>query len=289
MSRARIQRLIADGNVTVDGRRVRKSATVSEGARIVVSLDSTRSPKPVPAAAEGIVVLFEDEALLAVAKPAGVVVHDAPGAPAPSVAGWFVARFPEEASAFTAGRPGIVHRLDRDTTGVLVLARTPQSQHLLGRAFEERSVAKTYVALTGGRPPRPRGSVETAIGRDPADRTRMAVVPHGRDAVTGFSVVESSGEHALLEIHPRTGRTHQIRVHLSALGCPVAGDRVYGRVPAARQMLHAWRIELPHPSGGRLEVTAPLPADFRLAAESSGLGRAAVRYCEPSPARRLPD
>lgn len=289
VSRARIQRLIAEGNVTVDGRPVRKSASVSIGARIEVRLESGPPVRRATVAAEGIEILFEDDRLIAVSKPAAVVVHDSAGAPAPSVAGWFLGRYPAEADRFSAGRPGIVHRLDKDTTGVLVLAKDPHSQHLISRAFEKREVAKTYVAICGGRPRHEKGSVETSIGRDPADRTRMAVVAHGRNAVTEFEVVAHSDDRSLIEVRPRTGRTHQIRVHLSAVGCPVAGDAVYGRVPGPRQMLHAWRIAVPHPGGGSLEVTAPLPADFRLCAESSGLGRDVVRYCESLPARRLPD
>jgi 23S rRNA pseudouridine1911/1915/1917 synthase len=169
-------------------------------------------------------------------------------------------------------RPGVVHRLDKETSGLILFAKHDLAHRYLQRLFKEREIQKTYLAIVDGRPATATGRVEAAVGRDPRERKRMAVVrpARGREAVTLFKTVETFADHSLLEAKPETGRTHQIRVHLAFLGCPVVGDRVYGRrkptLPVARQMLHAWKAQLVLPGEKELrEFEAPAPPDFQMA------------------------
>jgi 23S rRNA pseudouridine1911/1915/1917 synthase len=261
LSRARVQRLIADAAVMVNGAPVRKSGQLAAGDHVVVTIE--RHAHVAPAAAPELPILWEDEALVAIDKPAGLAVHGAPGDSGPSVAGWFLHRYPEAASHFEAERPGIVHRLDKDTTGVLLLAKTPAAQAALSAAFEERRVSKRYLAICEGVPSRPRALIEAPIGRHPQDRLRMVIAKQGREARTEYEVLASGSGQSLLLVHLYTGRTHQIRVHLQAIGTPVVYDAVYGKGGAGRQQLHAWQTIVPHPAGGELRLTAPLPADMR--------------------------
>jgi 23S rRNA pseudouridine1911/1915/1917 synthase len=298
LSRSRLQRLIADGRATVNGAIVRKSADVALGD--VVAVEIPPVDHPVPAITLVLPVLYEDSALLAVDKPAGIAVHGAPGDTAPCVATWFLASYPDLAPAFDAERPGVVHRLDKNTSGVLLLAKTPRAQAALSAAFESRAVEKTYLAICRGVPRQPRAVVDGAIARHPDDRTRMAIVKRGgRDARTEYEVLGSDHGNAFLLVHPSTGRTHQIRVHLAAIGAAVMGDHTYGRqsgdapvthhsslVTPARHLLHAWRITIPHPDGGMITVTAPLAADMRAAARSLGFEGLALPYTEPVPPER---
>ena len=269
LSRARLQRLVAEGSVVVNGEPVRKSGRVVVGDQLALTLHDT----PHPATATGLDFprLYEDDALLAIDKPAGIAVHGAPGDMAPCVALWFLEQFPTAATAFDVDRPGIVHRLDKDTSGVLLLAKTPAAQAKMNAAFEARQVKKTYLAITDGVPQKLRAVIEAPIARHPADRMKMAVRKNGRDARTTYEVITSSHGRALVEVYPETGRTHQIRVHLAAINTPILDDRVYGRDhgPAyaatrvgRRQLLHAWQITFPHPGGHELTITSPLPADF---------------------------
>ena len=280
LSRARVQRLIAGKAVLVDGLPARKSTYVQQGARVAVTLPETRR-EVVPTGLD-LPVLHEDEHLLAIDKPAGLLAHDAPAEPgAPSVAAWFVERFPGEAAAFDVERPGIVHRLDKHTSGVLLLAKTPAAQAALSAAFEARETGKQYLALCDGIPQRDRAVIDADIGRSHADRRRMAVASDGRSARTEYEVLAAAREHSLLLAKPLTGRTHQIRVHLAAIGAPVAGDELYGRGPGPRHLLHAWRLTVPHPAGGELTVTAPLPGDMRAAIDDAGFSAQAAPYTEP--------
>jgi 23S rRNA pseudouridine1911/1915/1917 synthase len=166
-------------------------------------------------------------------------------------------------------RPGVVHRLDKDTSGLILLAKHDRAHHHLERLFKERRIEKTYLAIVDGRPRTPTGRVEASIGRDMRQRKRMAVVAagRGREAATRFRILESFLDHALLEVQPETGRTHQIRVHLAFIGCPIVGDRVYGRkkvsLPVSRQLLHAWKVGLVLPGEEEArEFEAPIPQDF---------------------------
>jgi 23S rRNA pseudouridine1911/1915/1917 synthase len=179
-----------------------------------------------------------------------------------------------------------VHRLDKETSGALLLAKTPRAQAALGHAFESREVTKLYLAVTDAVPAQREAVIEAPIGRDPADRTRMAILRRGRAARTGYSVLGHDGRKALLLVRLYTGRTHQVRVHLAAIGAPVHGDRVYGAASDGRQLLHAWRIVVPHPEGGTLEVTAPAPPDVLAAVRGMGLEAVASEYGSASPARR---
>ena len=279
LSRARVQRLIANEHVLVDGAPARKSTYVQEGARVSVTLPDT--PREATATGLSLPVLYEDDHLLAIDKPAGLLVHDAPAEPcAPSVAGWFVEHYGEAAAAFDVERPGVVHRLDKHTSGVLLLAKTPAAQTALSAAFEARETGKQYLALCDGIPQRDRAVIDADIARSHADRRRMAVTAEGREARTEYEVLAAARERSLVLAKPLTGRTHQIRVHLAAIGAPVAGDELYGRGPGPRHLLHAWRLSVPHPAGGELAVTAVLPRDMLAAIDDAGFRAQAEPYAE---------
>jgi len=280
LSRSYVQRLMADGLVTADGRPLKANQIVEPGTELRVEVPPPAPAWPAPDPSIAVPIVYEDEDLLIVDKPAGLVVHPAPGHAEGTLVNALLAR--DEPFGGIAGvrRPGIVHRLDRDTSGLLVVARTDAAQASLMAQLKGRRVKKTYLALAQGSVAAAIGRIEAPIGRDPSHRTRMAVVASGRDAVTGYRVRERFEGWTLLELDLITGRTHQIRVHLAAIGHPVAGDPAYGtgtsrRGPddLGRLFLHAWRLELTSPSSGRLiRAEAPLPAD--LEAVLDGLRRA---------------
>lgn len=285
LSRARVQRLIADGFVQVNGAVVRKSGQVLVGDHLCLELPVVEH-SVIPTGLT-LRVLYEDAVMLAIDKPAGLAVHGAPGDSGPSVANWFIERLGDAAGAFDAERPGIVHRLDKDTSGVLLLAKTPHAQAALSAAFEARTTKKSYIAIVDGVPSRDRAVIDAAIGRHPGDRTKMAVAKQGRDARTGYEILAQDGSRALLLVKPETGRTHQIRVHLAAINTPVTFDRTYGRGNTeGRQLLHAWRIEAPHPEGGTVTVTAELPEDFAGPIREMRASVAAEPYFTPTAAER---
>ena len=294
VSRARLQRLIAAGSVTLNGEPVRKSVSVSTGDQIAVTFPVT--PHNAPAATPDLPILYEDDLLVVVDKPARLATHGAPGDQGPSVAGWFVTHYLAAAERFDAERPGIVHRLDKDTSGVIVLAKTPEASTTVSAAFAARETEKWYLAICEGVPAKSRATIDAPIGRHPGDRTKMAIANGGREARTGYEVLGSSPataaerRHSLLLVRLYTGRTHQIRVHLAAVGSPVAEDRVYGATsgPGMRQLLHAWSITVPHPSGGRLTVTAPLADDFAAQVRSMRLEELASKYGRATPAVLAP-
>ncbi len=269
LSRSHVQRLIADGGLSADGAPIKANTIVGPGAELEL-----RIPPPAPATPEGqpelpLAIVYEDTDLLIVDKPAGQVVHPAPGHNAGTLVNALLGRGAELAPGGIAGvqRPGIVHRLDRDTSGLLMVARTDAAQASLQAQLKARRVKKTYLALVQGSVAAAAGRIEAPIGRDPGRRTRMAVTQSGRPSTTGYRVRERLAGWTLLEVDLVTGRTHQIRVHLEAIGHPVAGDPVYGtgtsrRGPAGldRLFLHSWRLELTSPSTGRLiRAEAPLP------------------------------
>ena len=214
-------------------------------------------------------VVFEDDAVVVVNKPSGLTVHPGAGQPDGTLANalaWHLKDLPELGGS---DRPGIVHRLDKETSGILVVARTELAQRRLSAAFAERTVGKTYLATVHGIPRDAAGHIDAPIGRMPNHRTKMTVREGGRDAQTGWKVAEAMPRHALVRCHPRTGRTHQIRVHLKHLGHPIVGDGLYGMPghpgedATARLMLHAHRLEFPHPtSGERVAFEAPLPPEY---------------------------
>ncbi len=273
LSRSAVQRLIDEGQVTVDGEPVKASHKVSPGEWIVVLLPVKESPElapePIP-----LDVVYEDQALLVVDKPAGMVVHPAPGHRGGTLVNAVLAHCPELAAG-SDNRPGIVHRLDRDTSGLILVAKSEKVRRALQRQFQERQVRKVYLALLDGHLQPAYGRIEARVGRDPRHRQRMAILPGGREAITEYHVLEqfthqagpAAGDYTLLQAEPLTGRTHQIRVHLASIGHPVVGDAVYGRrrchLPVPRQFLHAYRLGFTHPfSGQRMELESPLPEDL---------------------------
>jgi 23S rRNA pseudouridine1911/1915/1917 synthase len=271
VSRSQAQRLIRQGLVALDGEAAKPSTPVEPGMRVVVRIPPLPSDEISPEAVP-IDVIYEDDDLVVVNKPAGMVVHPAHGHREGTLVNALLARYPNLVVG-DAGRPGIVHRLDRDTSGLIVVARTEAALEHLRQQFKSRSVKKTYLALVHGQPPAPEGIIEAPVGRDPRQRQRMAVVPGGRAARTRYRLLESLGEYSLLAVFPETGRMHQIRVHLSWLGVPVVGDPVYGRgrevreakkrLGLGRQFLHAWRLSFARPGGkGTVALEAPLPADL---------------------------
>jgi 23S rRNA pseudouridine1911/1915/1917 synthase len=265
LSRSQARRLIDEGLVTVDGRPERPSHRLASGACVAATLPPAEEARP---AAEPIplTVIYQDEDVIVVDKPAGLTVHPAPGHPSGTLVNALLAIAPELAAARETMRPGIVHRLDKDTSGLLVVARSERARASLIRQLKQREVHKTYLALVQGVPQPPQGAIEAPVGRHPRNRKKMAVVAGGREAETRYRVREVLDGFALLEVEPVTGRTHQVRVHLAAIGHPVVGDGVYGRRSplVGRQFLHAWRLAFELPSSGRLvEFESPLPADLR--------------------------
>jgi len=271
-SRAEVQRLVDAGAVLVAGVRVPKGRRLAAGE--VVRVVAGPEPDALPVAGDvEIDVRYEDADVLVLAKPAGVVVHPGAGHASGTLVNGLLAGYPEIAAVGEPHRPGIVHRLDRDTSGLLVVARTPNAYESLVEQLKARAVERHYLALVWGRPAA-RGMIDAPIGRSAARRTRMAVRESGREARTGFEVVEafSSPVASLLECRLETGRTHQIRVHLAAIGHPVVGDASYGgaREPErlGRPFLHAFALAFDHPvSGARIHVEDPLPGDLEAALE----------------------
>ena len=269
LSRSHVQKLITDGRLTVDARILRANSLVEPGSELRLEVPPPIAAEPMAQPEIDVAVVYEDEDLLIVDKPAGLVVHPAPGHADGTLVNALLGRGAGETYGGIAGvrRPGIVHRLDRDTSGLLMVAKNDLAQHGLMAQLKARRVKKTYLALVQGSVAAAVGRIEAPIGRDPKHRTRMAVVSDGRPATTGYRVRERFDGWTLLELDLVTGRTHQIRVHLDAIGHPVAGDPVYGtgtsaRGPEglARLFLHAWRLELTSPSRGDLiRATAPLP------------------------------
>lgn len=263
LSRSQAHHLIDQSGVTVDGTTVKAGYRLRGGEIILVSLPYETASEPTPEDLP-LRIRYEDEVLLIVDKPAGMVVHPAPGHTGGTLVNALLAHRPE---LDTLDRAGIVHRLDRYTSGLLLVAKSAGIREVLQRQFQERTVTKVYLALVSGRITPSEGRIEAPLGRDPSHRQRMAVVADGRSATTTYRVRERFDIHSLLEVRPETGRTHQIRVHLAAIGHPVVGDRQYGRrfdsLGLHRYFLHAWRLGFTHPVLGEwLEVEAGLPPDL---------------------------
>lgn len=266
LSRSQIQRLIKGAYVTVEGRVAKPSTRLEPGDRVIVRLPP---PQPTALVAEAIPldIVYEDADILVVNKPAGMVVHPAHGHASGTLVNAVLAHCPELEGVGGEQRPGIVHRLDKDTSGLIVIAKNDRAHRELQRQFKAREVAKAYLALVEGRVSPQRGIIEAPIGRDPVHRQRMAVVRNGREAVTRYMVLETFPEYTLVEVEPVTGRTHQIRLHLAFIGHPVVGDRVYGRrkqrLSLNRHFLHAHRLTLTLPgTGERRTFIAPLPPEL---------------------------
>ena len=266
VSRAQVQRLIKSGRVLVNGRPRKPSFEVEAGDKIEVELpeepEGAILPEPVH-----LDITFEDDFLLVVNKPAGMVVHPALGHTSGTLVNALLAHCPQVANVGGVERAGVVHRLDKDTSGLLVVAKDETTRDALQRQFKRRTVQKAYLALVEGRIEPREGIIEAPVGRDRLDRKRMAVVRTGRDARTTYRVIEYFRDNALLEVRPQSGRTHQIRVHLAWIGYPVMGDAVYGRrrqgLLRGRHFLHAAKLAFVHPgTGADVVFEAPLPAQL---------------------------
>jgi 23S rRNA pseudouridine1911/1915/1917 synthase len=279
VSRSAVQRLIDQGEISVNGELVKASYKVRAGDLVSV-LQTVDEPDGLVAESIPLCIVYEDESLLVVDKPAGMVVHPAPGHPTGTLVNALLAHCPMLADG-DDDRPGIVHRLDRDTSGLIVVAKSRRVRRGLQRQFKERQVYKSYLALLDGHLQPAWGRIEAPLGRDPNHRQRMAVLPGGREACTEYHVLEwfshpvgpVAGDYSLAQVEPKTGRTHQIRVHFTSIGHPIVGDLVYGRrrarLPVPRQFLHAEGLGFRHPvSGRRLDLRAPLPADLAPLLES---------------------
>ena len=268
-SRSRIQGLIRDGAVSVGGNPVTKTGRdLESGERVEI-----RIPAPVPTGliAENIHldIIFENDDLLVVNKPAGMVVHPSPGHNSGTLVHAVLGHVPGLEGIGGEERPGIVHRLDKETSGLIVVAKNEHAHRWLQDQFRGRTVEKIYIALVDGKPPTPSGRIEAPIGRNGTQRKLMSVVQleKGRAAVSEYKTLESFPEHTLLEVHPLTGRTHQIRVHMAFLGCPVTGDTIYGKkkptVALKRHFLHAYRLKIILPGEEKPRVfEAGLPEEL---------------------------
>jgi 23S rRNA pseudouridine1911/1915/1917 synthase len=268
-SRAAAERLLGERRVLVDGAPRPKSHRLAGGERLQVEIPERRGPDLEPEELD-LRLAYEDEHLLVVDKPAGVVVHPSAGHGTGTLVHGLLGRSIEGGE--DAERPGIVHRLDRNTSGLLVVARSDETHRRLQRLLRRREIEREYLALVRGRPRSQRGRIEAAIGRDRSDPTRISLdTAAPRDAVTNFELVELLDRHALLRVRLETGRTHQIRVHLAAIDLPVSGDPVYGAagdLGLERQFLHAARLAFDHPfTEIRIEAHSPLPHDLEAALE----------------------
>lgn len=280
-SRSRIAGLIDDGFVSVNGRPAKKSGhRIESGDEIEVRIPPTQN---VGLLAEDIPldIIFENDDLLVVNKPAGMVVHPAAGHDRGTLVNAVLGHEPEIEGIGGEERPGIVHRLDKDTSGLIVIAKNERAHRWLQDQFRLRKVEKTYLALVDGKPSTPTGRVEAAIGRDPRQRKQMAIMPPGnpkrsgaggREAVSEYRTLESFPHHTLLEFHPHTGRTHQIRLHCTFLGCPIVGDVIYGHrkssLEISRHFLHAYRLKIILPGEKQARTfEAQLPGELLLVLE----------------------
>ncbi len=249
-SRARLQGLIEGGFVSINGTLAKKSGQSLDNGYVV----EVRIPPPVPSGLTGenipLDIIYENDDLIVVNKPAGMVVHPAAGHASGTLVNAVLGYDPDMEGIGGEERPGLVHRLDKETSGLIVLAKNERSHNWLQEQFRLRKVEKTYLALVDGKPPTPVGRVEASIGRDPSHRKKMAIMTpgKGREAVSEYITLETFKEHTLLEFHPHTGRTHQIRLHCEFLGCPIVGDSVYGKrkftVDIKRHFLHAFRLKI---------------------------------------------
>jgi len=267
-SRARWQSLIKDGMVTVNGKTVKPNHKLRAGERVEWTI-----PAPVDAVPQAedipLNILYEDRDMIVINKPAGLVVHPAAGNETGTLVNALLHHCDDLAGIGGEKRPGIIHRLDKDTSGVMVVAKNEASLNALAHQFKERETEKEYLAIVRGIPAPPRGMIETTIGRHPIFRKKMTVnVRNGRHAVSHYEVIEKFADAALVRVKIETGRTHQIRVHMAHIKHPVIGDEVYGRrfdIKAPRQMLHAAKLSIRHPDGAeRMQFSAPLPDDMEM-------------------------
>ncbi|MBQ9088048.1 MAG: RluA family pseudouridine synthase [Lentisphaeria bacterium] len=273
-SRAFLQKVIKEGNVAINGAPVTLPRTaIKPGATITVFMPDAPVLELAPEDFE-FEILHEDAEILVINKPAGVVVHPGAGNSDGTVVNALLGRYPAMSELFPGeSRPGIVHRLDKDTSGCLVIAKTPGAMFKLGEAFSRHTAKKCYLAVCRGVPQERKGNLTTLIGRHPVNRQKMAIVEkNGKEAITSYEIITARNVDdiplAAAKVKIETGRTHQIRVHMSSINLPVVGDQLYGRhtdFPGVnRQQLHAWKLTLPHPASGEImEFTAPVPEDMK--------------------------
>ncbi len=268
LSRSYIQKLIAKGNVLVNGRKVKGSYLLSTGDKIELMIPEAEEPDLQPLDIE-LDIIFEDKDIIVINKPAGIIIHPVPDNDEHTLVNALLAHVDNLSGIGGVKRPGIVHRLDKNTSGVLVAAKNDKSHRDLIHQFKKRQVKKIYYAVICGRLPYKSGKIDAPIGRDVSNRTRMAVTDkNSKRAITFFSVRKYFADFTFVEVELKTGRTHQIRVHFAHIGYPVAGDKKYGTgtdIPGIkRQLLHAHKLGLKHPVSGKwCEFTAEVPADFK--------------------------
>ena len=272
LSRTYAQKLINSGHITVNDCTAKVGLKLNIGDRVDIIIPpiapTSLSPEVIP-----VDIIYEDDDLLVVDKPDGLAVHPAPGHPSHTLVNAILSHLPDLVETSNSLRPGIVHRLDKDASGIMVVAKNNTAQLNLINQFKAHSVAKAYLVLVKGHLTPENGLIEAPIGRDPRNRKRMAVVAEGREARTRYNVVKYIGNYTLLEVRTETGRTHQIRVHLSAIGYPVVGDNVYGvkSVFLSRQFLHACHLGFHLPATGEyVEFTSELPPDLAEALKDIG-------------------
>jgi 23S rRNA pseudouridine1911/1915/1917 synthase len=268
VSRSRIQQLIKDGCATVDEQTVAKPSFRPDPGQVVKIVIPALEPQPLVPESIPLDIIYQDDEVVVVNKPPGMVVHPAAGHQSGTLVNALLARFEQLARVGGQRRPGIVHRLDKDTSGLVVVALTEGARLRLKRQFQQRQVRKVYLALAKGVVTPPHGIIDAPIGRDPRNRKKMAIVPDGREATTEYHTLEVLDSYTLIEALPKTGRTHQIRVHLAFLGFPLAGDTLYGHksgtLPLDRQFLHAYQLTFALPSTGEERTfTAPVPEDLQ--------------------------
>lgn len=275
--------LIAEGNVVNRGKKLGKSARLAAGDVLEVTVPDRRDPlEVVEEVVEGLKILLDDDDFVVVDKPVGVAAHPSPGWVGPTVVGGLAGAGYRISTSGSPERAGIVHRLDVGTSGVMVVAKTERAYTALKRAFKERTVEKVYHAVVQGLPDPLEGTIDAPIGRHPGHDWRFAVIEDGRPSITHYEVLEAFGKATLVEVHLETGRTHQIRVHFSALRHPCAGDLTYGADPRlaatlglTRQWLHARQLGFEHPvTGERVTVTSEYPQDLAYALEVLESGQA---------------
>ena len=272
LSRSYVQRLISEGYITVNDRAAKGSLKLNIGDKIAAVIPPPAPPTPLPEEIP-LNIVYEDSDLLVVDKPAGLAVHPAPGHPSHTLVNAILAHCPDFAISGSM-RPGIVHRLDKNTSGLMVVAKNDAAQQSLSNQMKARSVLKRYLVLIQGHLSPERAIIDAPIGRDPGHRKRMAVVSEGREARTQYRVIKYLNGYTLIEVTLETGRTHQIRVHLSSIGFPVVGDEVYGRKSPhlGRQFVHACQLGFRlHSSGEYVEFSSKLPADLEQALERLSL------------------
>ncbi len=287
LSRSRIQQLIAEGRVSVEGKTARPSSRLRAGETILFSIPPPRPPSLAPEE-RPLSVLYQDPHLMVVEKPSGMVVHPSPGHSGGTLVNVLLFRADRLSGIGGEQRPGIVHRLDKDTSGILLVAKNDAAHRALSADLSAHRIDRRYHGIVWGRPPSPSGTVRTRVGRHPVHRKKMAVLREGgREAATRFRILETAHGFSRLEFRLETGRTHQVRLHCAHLGCPIVGDELYGRprrIPAGagrnrtivevdRYLLHAFHLGFRHPARGEwMEFSVPDPPEFRRFLEAVARG-----------------